>query len=534
MNIISQITVLKEQINSINLNLHIISSTLHLLELLDPIPNNILSKLSNPEIYDVVSKTSSSIDELNTLLSKLNPTLKDEIYKNKYPSNKELPYAGFKVDEKPITGKMLNEEPLPQSTPKLITFEELNKLHIQETGKAIRPVNHKTELPYKGVCPFCGAPNEYIYDNNHKGQFLCKVCHNTLSSKTKFYDELDCFCPHCRHKLCFHHDRNNYIVYYCPNHNCSYYIDSLKKQAIDDESIKTNTNRDKLRYTYRAFKFALDDVNKPQYLTNTTVNLNKVHHSPQVVGLILTLYVNYGLSSRKTAMFLKDVFNIRISHQTVMNYAEATASKVQHLAINYPYELGNVLTGDETYIKVLGKSKYVFFFSDTVSKIITSWHIYDNRDTKCAVESILMSLNKYKAIPNDLLVITDGNPIYNAAQVFLSLHDINFNLQQVIGVSNKDEISKKFRPYKQTEERLNRTYKMNYNGTNGYQTLTSANVYMILYVTFFNFLRRHSTLGYQAPVSLEEFNDDNILMQDKWVHLINMSNNYINQDMLFN
>lgn len=288
------------------------------------------------------------------------------------------------------------------------------------------------------------------------------------------------------------------------------------------------SNCDKLSYTHRAFKFDLNQVNSADKLEfNTKISLDKAHHSPQTIGTILTLYINYGLSSRKVSSLMKDVFGIEVSHQTVMNYAEASASLLQNLAINYKYDLGNTLCGDETYIKVLGKSKYVFFFSDPKSKIITSWKIYDHRDTKNAVESILMSLNKYKTMPEDLLIVTDANPIYNAAQVFLDMNNIKFNLQQVVGVSNKDEVSIKYRPYKQIEERLNRTYKQNYYGTNGYQTLTSANVYMILFVTFFNFLRRHSTLEYKTPVELEDLKDVP-LMPDKWITLLNLSKSYIN------
>ena len=138
-----------------------------------------------------------------------------------------------------------------------------------------------------------------------------------------------------------------------------------------------------------------------------------------------------------------------------------------------------------------------------------------------------MSLHRYNKAPEDLLIITDANPIYNAAQIFLEMNGIKFNLQQVVGVSNKDEISKKYRPFKQIEERLNRTYKQNYYGTNGYQSLTTANVYMILYVTFFNFLRRHSSLDFKTPVEMDELKDIS-LMPDKWIKLINMSKSYIN------
>ena len=124
--------------------------------------------------------------------------------------------------------------------------------------------------------------------------------------------------------------------------------------------------------------------------------------------------------------------------------------------------------------------------------------------------------------PEDFTAITDGNPIYNAAQLFYSLCGIKFDLHQVIGVKNKDLESKIYRPNKQREERLNRTYKENYNGTNGYDSLAGANQYMILYVAFYNFLRKHSSLDYKTPVDDHLF-DDCELMPDMWIKLIKMS-----------
>lgn len=521
---ITQINQLKKTIENISLNMYIIQSNLNVLDLMNPIPSDVYSQLSNPELAELTTNLTTQLEAFNKLLTPINRKLKSIIYTQKHSTNKDEPYAGFKVDEKPLTGVQLNKE-LKENKP---DFNEISNQYQQEHNKPLKPVKRKSPLPYKGDCIFCGAPNSYLYNNNNGDQCLCKACRNTFSFKTKFYDETALYCPHCKNKLMLHHDRNNYLVYNCQNDKCSYYLDSLTKQAINDKSIKTVSNRDKLHYTYRAFKFTKDDVSDPFVHFNTTIDLEKAHHSPQTIGTILTLYVNYGLSSRKVSMLLKDLFNIKISHQTVMNYAEAAASKLQNLIVNYKYNLGNIQTGDETYIKILGKTHYVFFFSDPIKKIITSWKIYEHRDTKNAVESLLMAINKYhNNTPEDLLIITDANPIYNAAQIFLSMHDINFNLQQVVGVSNKDEISKKFRPFKQIEERLNRTYKQNYYGTNGYQTLTSANVYMILYVTFFNFLRRHSSLEYNTPVQLDEFKSD-ILMPDKWIHLINLSQSYIN------
>ena len=523
---IPQIDNLRKSINSISLNLHNFQSSLNVINLLNPVPSDIISLLSNPETLDIISRTSDCVDELNNHLTNLNRKVNGYLYKQKKSKQmKQTPYAGFIVDEKPLTLKDITTTPRALN---MFNHTELMENYKKEHNKELKPINRTSALPYKGECKFCGAPNEYLYNNNNGDQCKCKVCNQTFCFRTKLYKELDFFCPHCSQKLKLYKDRLNYFVYKCMNDYCSYYKNSLKKQENGDLSIKTHTDINKLRYIYRAFKFTFNDVNnKDALIFNSKISLDRAHHSPQTIGTILTYFINYGLSSRKVSMIMKDIHNISISHQTVMNYAEATASLVQNFTIKYPYELGNVLCGDETYIKVLGKTKYVFFFSDPNSKIITSWKIYDNRDTKSAIESILMSLNKYKSIPEDMTIITDANPIYNAAQVFLDMNNVKFNLQQVIGVSNKDAVSTKYRPYKQIEERLNRTYKQNYYGTNGYNNIVSANVYMILYVTFFNFLRRHSSLEFKPPVELEELKDK-VYMFDKWITLINMSASYVN------
>ena len=208
-----------------------------------------------------------------------------------------------------------------------------------------------------------------------------------------------------------------------------------------------------------------------------------------------------------------------------MNYASKVSKLIKLLVDNYPYKLSNTLSGYETYIRVRGKNHYVFFWSDPIGKVITSYEICSTRDTKNACQSIHNSLSKYETIPKDLQLITDGNPIYNASQLFFHINGIDFDLKQEIGVKNLDEESKEYRPYKQVEERLNRTYKQNYYGTNGYHSLACANFYMVLYVCFFNFLREHSSINYKTPVNDNLFRDD-MLIQDRWLKLINLSCQY--------
>ena len=70
---------------------------------------------------------------------------------------------------------------------------------------------------------------------------------------------------------------------------------------------------------------------------------------------------------------MKQVHGVRISHQTVINYANGVSALVKDMVDHYPYKIGSVLSGDETYIKVRGKNQYVFFWSILVRR--SSHHI---------------------------------------------------------------------------------------------------------------------------------------------------------------
>lgn len=492
--------------------------------LIKEIPSSISYRLNNIEFITHLEQAKLHIEWLcNYFDDYINPELRKnykKLAKTKPKKESMVPYADFSVD---------NKKPIfDTKKPEQMSFNDLIKQSLEQ-GKEIKPVKRRNNklIAYKGLCPSCGAPDDYIYDNNGKGtQFKCKVCSSTFALKKTSSDGIGIYCPYCGYKLDLHHDRNGYLVLRCPNYKCPNYLHNSKLvKEGKGEHLKTSSGEYLLHYHYRDFKFNLKDLAMPDNNIKTKVNLSNIANHPKTLGLVLTYYVDYGLSSRKTSLILWEVHGIKISHQTVLNYAEAVAAHVKAFVDNYPYKLRSLLSGDETYIKIRGKNHYVFFFSDPVTKVITSYTIYGTRNTFDACKAIHDSLSHYDTIPDDMTIITDGNPIYNAAQLFFHINGIDFDLHQVIGVKNLDEESKKYRPYKQIEERLNRTYKQNYYGTNGYDSLDGANTYMILYVAFFNFLRKHSSLGYKTPVNDGLFNE-NMRIYDKWLKLIDLSNQY--------
>ena len=180
--------------------------------------------------------------------------------------------------------------------------------------------------------------------------------------------------------------------------------------------------------------------------------MSRAYSSQYIIGLCLTYHVNYGLSYRQTSSILKDVHEVYISYKTVENYCKAA---IIHPVLEfYPYDLSNTIAADETYIKISGKTAYIFFWFDAIKKIVTSYRAYKNRDSLSSIKAAYSTLTKFDTLPESLKVISDGNPIYNVANEYWSQNGLPFKLYQVIGLTNQDDISKEYRSEKQIIERF--------------------------------------------------------------------------------
>ncbi|WP_344911025.1 DDE-type integrase/transposase/recombinase, partial [Amphibacillus indicireducens] len=280
-----------------------------------------------------------------------------------------------------------------------------------------------------------------------------------------------------------------------------------------------------LRYIYRSFHLNLEDI-KSYGLIKAPVDLAKIHASPRLLGEILTLHVNYGLPAPKVAALLYDLHGVKISRQTVLNYASAAGAQLLPLTQDYPYELSNEICGDETYIRVKGKWNYICYFFDAKKKIILSQRLSAKRNTELAIMAVHDVLSHYalEGVPEDLNLVVDGNPIYKLAQHYLSQHGFQFDVTQVIGLTNEDDVSKEYRPLKQIIERLNRTYKGNYRGTHGFKSQNGARAHIACFTACFNFLRPHQALDNKVPVRIPYVHDGVENMPDKWIRLLNLGN----------
>ena len=245
-------------------------------------------------------------------------------------------------------------------------------------------------------------------------------------------------------------------------------------------------------------------------------------HNAHIMSLCLTMHVNLGLSLRKTARALKDLYNIQISHQQVANYARTAAIVIKPFVDNYDYNTGDTFTADETYIKVRGIKGYIWFIMDVFSRSIIGYQVSDNRGVGPCILAMRMAFRHLKELPERFQFIADGYSAYPLAaqQFFHEFGDkFKFDITQVIGLTNDDQVSKEFRPYKQMIERLNRTFKASYRVSCGYDNYEGANYNVALWVAYYNFLRPHKHNRYQTLNKVEMLKGaDN--MPGKWQLLI--------------
>ena len=426
--------------------------------------------------------------------------------------------------------------------PRIISFQQewdwkdLISYYRQRYHKNLQPVFRRVscDIPSSCHCPACDAPVDYLMwnDGKKKSQILCKVCQSRFSptKDNRFSKNHRLNCPHCNHSLVPVKNRKHFVIHKCVNLKCPYYLYNLgkvDKKHLQDEHGKS---RYKLHYIYREFTidfFRMDMSSLPKNASS----LRFSKFDSNVMALCLTYRVNLGLSLRKTRQALKDIHNISISHQSIANYCKTAAICVKPFVDHFDYKTGTVFTADETYIKIRGVKGYIWFIMDAAKRSIIGYQISDNRGVGPCILAMRMAFRHLKELPEHFRFIADGYSAYPlAAQQFFRQYGdkFKFDITQVIGLTNDDEVSAKYRPYKQMIERLNRTYKASYRPTNGFDNIDGANYDLALWVAYYNFLRPHKHKKFRVLNHVQMLdNADN--MPGKWQLLIFLGQQKIKQ-----
>ncbi len=298
-----------------------------------------------------------------------------------------------------------------------------------------------------------------------------------------------------------------------------------KLNALNADEAKLRLKRYsqfKVNYQYRDYHFEIADL-KVAVPDRPKVSLNRIHKDLNIVSLILSLHISYAITARKTAHMLMNIWQIPVSHQTVLNYAEAAAHYCHRFNLKNKGEINDISAGDETYVKVKGAWHYAWFFVCSVSKKISAYHFSNNRSVRAAIATMLEATRTAKK-DQDITMVSDGNPSYMAALHFINQKNkgLKASLKNVIGLQNLDSESEEFRSHKQMVERLNRTFKYHVQSQNGFGSTGGAVAKLVLFVTHYNFLRPHKTLGYKTPVNVPQLSALSTI-QSKWGKILSLA-----------
>ena len=442
------------------------------------------------------------------------------------PNEKPPHYREFRVDIlSPLPASAKNTADKAADWKKLKKEKELN------TRKPIKPVQLRNgkKVPPGCKCSNCNAPKRYLYLNNGKlqSQVKCKICGKTSPTHgNKRKRKAKYLCPYCSSALFKWKESKQSTIYKCPSYTCFHYL-SNKAQLTKEE--KTMRSREKynpnfkLHYQYREYHISPDDLKTVRPTLNTKVDLRHIHNSYHTLGLVLTFAINLGLSSRVTRDALKGIFDISLSHQTIINYINSAAGHLStFIDKNCPTPI-TTSAADETYIIVDSKWTYTWFIIDSGTRAICGYNLSQQRSMQPALALLYNSFGKPDETAKHPDLVTDGNPSYDTAVLayndLIKDKDNKLTKRTVIGLKNLDEESSEYRSFKQLVERLNRTYKYHTRPRAGFKTFDGAVALTTLFVAFYNFMRPHSARNKSAPVSLDSLKSCR-LMPEKWVTLI--------------
>jgi transposase-like protein len=471
------------------------------------------AKFTRDQLWEIVSVL---INVLNDHYDDIKPR---NDFLDKHPN-----YRKFKVD--PLAP--LEYSQVIAKQPQLDYMALLDEYEAKY-NKPLKPVqirDNANKVPQSIRCAHCDAPAEFLYYNDGKkrSQILCKVCKNTFTPGKRYTRKTKYLCPYCHKSLFLWKDQSDVSYYKCANKNCAHRIRELGKLNENEKKLRqTNPEHFKINYQYRDYHYNIADLNTATPQDKPKVDLNKIHNDMYTFCLVLTLHISYAITARKTAHMLQNIFGIKISYQTVLNYVETAAYYLHHFNQTYKGDVDSHVAGDETYIKQQGLWHYVWLMISAKSRKIVGYNYSDNRSVKPAI-AVMLDVLKTAAKDQKFIFIVDGNPSYQAAAHYINKQNnlLKIDIKKVIGLENMDDESQTYRHFKQIIERLNRTFKYHTQYQNGFGSTNGAISKLVCFVTYYNFMRPHKSLNYKTPVVLDEL-DGIDLIQDKWKKVISMA-----------
>ncbi len=138
----------------------------------------------------------------------------------------------------------------------------------------------------------------------------------------------------------------------------------------------------------------------------------KRRSEPEKIALALDLYFR-GLSIRKVAEHLQQVYDLHVSHMTVYRWIEHYSKIASEWMDKQQTPTGDRWHIDETMVKVDGNYRYLWNVLDSESRYLLATHVSKDRSIKNTRKPIKKA--KKTTLDRPMEVFTDGMPSYRVA-----------------------------------------------------------------------------------------------------------------------
>lgn len=205
------------------------------------------------------------------------------------------------------------------------------------------------------------------------------------------------------------------------------------------------------------------------------------------------LFVQY-VSTRVTSYFLKQLLDIKPSHQTIYNWAVEFAQLLSEKALSLSQLLTNIWHVDEKFVKVADQEKdakgrtkfsYLWIVSDSNSNIIAPF-VSHKRDKKSAEKALILAKKNAGFCPE--LLVSDSYPAYvNTVKKVFGRKTKHVQAHfETKGVMHKGKL---YYLSNNKAESLNSKVNLWYKKFRGFKTLKTANLWCASFANFYNHLR---------------------------------------------
>lgn len=197
-------------------------------------------------------------------------------------------------------------------------------------------------------------------------------------------------------------------------------------------------------------------------------------------------YLHYGLSFRKVAELLYDLYHLKISHTTIARWFRRFVKQVHKFQRGLKLPSSGQWHLDETFVKLQGRWHYVFAVLSEWRRTLLTLRIMPRR-TRRAVIQVLKGLKKSIKV-NPQTIVTDGlwSYVKPISRMFPRTH-------------HQREVKFQDHPSNNVIERFFSTFKPRYHGLRGFKTPSRAQEFLDAWGFYYNYLRPHQNSRGNPP-----------------------------------